>query len=99
MKVLHRYHDGAVLRVISSRDLVRLPVWKGQRIMDPARVCEMKRAIGTNVRRLDAGYHVVQYHEEAADGRRVASAYLVDATTPRRRDRRFLRVDGVRARL
>lgn len=78
MTVLHRYHDGSVLRVISSRELIRLPIWKGQRILDPARVSEMKRAIDTNVHRLDSGYHIVRYREEAADGRLVLSVYLID---------------------
>ena len=78
MKILHTYHDGAVLGVMSSKRLIRLPIWKGQRIMDTGRVSEMKRAVGIQVRCLDSGYHVVKYNEDTADGRRIESIYLID---------------------
>jgi len=78
MKILHTYHDGSVLGVMSSKRLIRLPIWKGQRIMDTSRVSEMKRAVGTQVRCLDSGYHVVKYNEDTADGRRIESIYLID---------------------
>jgi len=78
MQILHTYHDGSVLGVMSSKRLTRLPIWKGQRIMDTGRVSEMKRAVGTQVRCLDSGYHVVKYNEDTADGRRIESVYLID---------------------
>ena len=77
MRVIHTYHDGSVLGVMSSRRLVRLPIWKGQRIMDAGRVSEMKCAIGTRVQCLDSGYHVVKYNEDTADGRLIESVYLI----------------------
>jgi hypothetical protein len=78
MKIIHTYHDGSELQVITSRELIRLAIWKGQRIMDAERVSEMQCSIGANFERLDSGYHVVRYKEEAADGRRVESTYLID---------------------
>ena len=78
MNVLHTYHDGSVLGVMSSRRLIRLPIWKGQRILDAERVYEIKCAIGTRVRCLDSGYHVVKYMEDTADGRQIESVYLID---------------------
>jgi hypothetical protein len=77
-KMLHTYNDGSSLKVMTSRELVTLPIWKGQRILDKTHSDSIKAAVGSNVKYLDSGYSIVKYKEENADGNTVTSSYLID---------------------
>lgn len=63
---------------MSAKALCRIPIWKGNRIVDEEHVKQLKSAIGTEVTRLDSGYRVIQYEEEDEKGGRVAKSYVVD---------------------
>jgi len=63
---------------MSSRDLVAIPTWKGQRILDREHAAMIKTAVGSNVQNLDSGFCVVKYNEENVDGRIETSSYLID---------------------
>jgi hypothetical protein len=63
---------------MTSRELVTLPIWKGQRILDKTHSDSIKAAVGSNVKYLDSGYSIVKYKEENADGNTVTSSYLID---------------------
>jgi hypothetical protein len=76
--MLHIYNDGSILRLITSRDLVAIPTWKGQRILDREHAAIIKVAVGTHIQSLDSGFCVVKYNEENADGRIEMSSYLID---------------------
>jgi ribosome-associated translation inhibitor RaiA len=76
--MLHTYNDGSVLKVMTARELVGLPTWKGQRILDKNHSDSIKAAVGSNVQSLDSGYSIVKYKEEATDGSSIISTYLID---------------------
>ena len=78
MATLHRYNDGSVLKVITARELVAVPIWKGQRILDKAHADNIKAAVEGKPTSLDSGYSIVKYNEENADGRLVECSYLID---------------------
>jgi len=76
--MLHLYNDGSVLKIITSRELVAIPIWKGQRILDNQHASMIKSSIGENINILDSGYSIIKYKEENADGKVVLSSYLID---------------------
>lgn len=76
--MLHKYSDGSILKVISSRDLVAIPIWKGQRIMDKEHATQIKKSVANNISSLDSGFSIIKYKEETTDGRIIESSYLID---------------------
>jgi hypothetical protein len=76
--MLHTYNDGSVLKIITSRELVSIPIWKGQRILDKGHAAAIKAEVGSDISNLDSGYCIVNYKEENADGKLVISSYLID---------------------
>ena len=76
--MLHQYNDGSVLKKMSARELVSIPIWNGNRILDKEHASKIKEAIGNNINKLDSGYTVIRYNEDASDGRVVLSSYLID---------------------
>jgi hypothetical protein len=63
---------------MSAKELIRLPVWKGNRLIDHAHVKELQDAIGNNVNKLDSGYKLVHYDEIDAGGNRIKYSELID---------------------
>jgi hypothetical protein len=61
-----------------AKELISVPVWKGNRILDTEHASKIKEAIGDNINRLDSGYTIIRYNEEASDGRIILSSYLID---------------------
>lgn len=76
--MLHKYSDGSILKIMNSRDLVTVPVWKGQRILNQAHADTIKEALGSNVNSLDSGYTIIKYKELGADGCEISVSYLID---------------------
>ena len=76
--MIHIYNDGSILKVISSRELVAIPIWKGNRILDESHANEIKKAIGDNIKCLDSGYSIIKYHQVCQDGTVILSSYLID---------------------
>jgi hypothetical protein len=76
--MLHTYKDGSILKVITSRELVSIPIWKGQRTLNKEHSLKIKEAVGSDIASLDSGYSIVNYKEENADGNIVLSSYLID---------------------
>ena len=77
MSILHTLHDGSVLRIISAKELIRLPIWQGNRIIDSTHVEKLKSVI-SDVRTLDHGFSIVKYSENDASGRQVIQSYIND---------------------
>jgi len=44
---------------MAASELVKIPVWKGNRIIDAAHVAQIRETVGENVRALDFGYRLV----------------------------------------
>lgn len=78
MSQLHTYTDGSVLKCMSAKELITIPVWKGNRILDQAHATSIKGAVGSNVSRLDSGYSIIKYQELSADNRPILMSYLID---------------------
>lgn len=78
MEFLHSYHDGSRLYRMSARALCRIPIWKGNRIIDMEHVQQLKTSIGENHMMLDSGYKVIRYEEEEEKGERIKKSYVVD---------------------
>jgi len=77
-KILHTLHDGSTLRVISAKELIQIPVWHGNRIMDMAHVKRIKEAIGNNINKLDFGFRIVTYIENDACGHQLKTSCIID---------------------
>ena len=60
-----------------ARDLVAIPVWKGNRTLDVAHAATIAAAV-TDIRTLDSGYRIVNYMEPDATGTPVRQSYLID---------------------
>jgi len=75
---LHTFHDGSTLCPISAKELINIPVWKGNRILDTAHATAIQQAIKGDVQQLDSGYRIVQYNEEDAGGNPIRQSYLID---------------------
>lgn len=78
MEFLHQYMDGSCLYRVSARALCRIPIWKGNRIMDMNHVQELKQSIGEHITTLDSGYKIIRYEEEEEKGEKVNKSYVVD---------------------
>lgn len=75
---LHTLNDGSSLRIMKASELVNIPVWKGNRVIDSAHVTAIRTAVGSNVRVLDFGYRLVTYYVTDAGGKSVSVTELVD---------------------
>jgi hypothetical protein len=76
--MIYKYNDGSILKIMTARELISIPIWKGQRILDKTHSDSIKAAIGINVQKLDSGYSIVKYKEETTDGSTIVSSYLID---------------------
>jgi hypothetical protein len=76
--MLHTFHNGATLQKTTAQELIKIPIWKGNRILDKAHVLEIQKAIGSNITHLDSGYFVVQYEELDAGSHPVLQSYIID---------------------
>jgi hypothetical protein len=76
--ILFTYSDGSKLVTSSAKELIKIPIWKGNRVKDGKHVAYLKEAIGTQVQHLDKGYHVIKYNEIDATGATVQQAYIID---------------------
>lgn len=76
--ILHTYHDGSLLRIMSAKSLIKIPIWKGNRSRDFDHITALKKSIGADVQNLDKGYHIIKYNEPDATGRLVEQAYIID---------------------
>ena len=72
--MLHTFLDKSVLIKVKAKELVGIPVWRGNRFLDIAHAEKIKESIGHNIELLDnAIYSVVTYKEG-----NTIQKYLVD---------------------
>lgn len=78
MATLITLHDGSVLRTMSVKELISIPIWKGNRIVDHAHCAKLKISIGSNVKKLDHGYRIAVFYEEDATGKLTLQKAIID---------------------
>jgi len=76
--MLHTFNDGSILRTMSAKDLVKIPVWNGNRTIDKQHAAKIRDAVGADVDRLDSGYRIICYNEPDTSGKLVRQSYLID---------------------
>ena len=57
--MLHTLNDGSVLKLISAKEFVAIPIWNGNRIIDQAHVDTIKASVKDNIKSLDFGFRIV----------------------------------------
>jgi hypothetical protein len=71
-------HDGSRLRSIPASELIEIPIWNGNRIIDYTHVQKIKDGIRGNVERLDFGYRIARITEMDAGFNPVTVSYIID---------------------
>lgn len=62
---LHLFSDGSILRKIAARDLVKIPIWKGNRILNQDHKHSIASSLKLGVKSLDLKpFHIVTYPVE-----------------------------------
>lgn len=77
MNIIHVYNDGSTLQLYKSQQLIQIPIWKGNRILDALHVDNIKKGI-KSIEQLDSGYKIVSYPEVNVDGNTIEQKYIVD---------------------
>ena len=78
MELIHTYSDSSKLFKMSALSLIRIPIWKGNRIIDLEHVKNIKESIDYKAYLLDSGYKTVQYNEMDESNKPVKKTYLID---------------------
>lgn len=77
--MIHTFNDGSHLVRMNVRELITLPVWKGNRILDVVHANKISAAIGGNIKSLDSAvYRVIKYMELSTTNTLVEQKYLID---------------------
>ena len=66
-ELLHTYNDGSRLMRSTVYELMKIPIWPGQRIFDPEHAKRLKDSI-EDIRTLDSDYHLIVNRELREDG-------------------------------
>jgi hypothetical protein len=71
-------HDGSRLRTLGAKELIEIPIWKGNRIIDMVHVQRIKDGIRGNVQKLEFSYRVARITEMDAGGNPITMSYVID---------------------
>lgn len=71
-------HDGSRLRTMSAKELTKVPIWNGNRIIDMIHVQKIKDGIRGHVQKLDFGYRVARVMEMDAGFNPITASYVID---------------------
>ncbi len=75
---LFTFSDGSILRKISARDLVKIPIWKGNRILDHVHKDAIAKSLKQGSKSLDLKpFHIVSYPVDEEDTTEILS-FVVD---------------------
>jgi hypothetical protein len=78
MTSLFTLHDGTKMRTMNVKELIHIPIWKGNRIIDSEHCAKLKKAIGQHVKKLDFGYRIAVFNEEDASGKLIPQKAIID---------------------
>jgi hypothetical protein len=76
-EIVHTNNDGSKIIRSSILELLKIPIWKGNRIIDMTHVENIIKSV-EDVTILDSGYKVIVYNEVDAGGNLVTQRYIVD---------------------
>ena len=75
---LFAFSDGSVLRKMAARDLIKIPIWKGNRILSLEHKDSIAKSLKQGVKSLDLKpFHIVTYPVEEEESTEVLS-FVVD---------------------
>lgn len=77
MSIIHTYNDSSTLQLYKIYELIHIPIWKGNRILDKQHVDNIKKGV-QSIEHLDSGYKIVSYPEVNVDGKHIEQLYIVD---------------------
>jgi hypothetical protein len=76
---LFTFSDGSILRKMSARDLIKIPIWKGNRILNLDHKDSIRKTLKNGVKSLDLKpFHIVSYPVEEEDSMDQTLSYIVD---------------------
>jgi hypothetical protein len=75
--LLHTYNDGSILKKTTIQALLKIPNWKGNRILDEVHADKLASSID-RMESLDKGYFVIVIEEPDAAGKITEQRYVVD---------------------
>jgi hypothetical protein len=76
---IHTFHDQSILRRVGAKELISIPIWKGNRIIDTTHANKIYHAIGGDIHKLDSSvFRVVKYFELNASGIAEEQRYIID---------------------
>ena len=78
MELIHTYSDGSKLFKMSALSLIRIPIWKGNRIIDLHHVKNIKESLNNTAYLLDSGYKTIQYDELDENNNSIKKTYIID---------------------
>lgn len=55
-----------------------IPIWQGNRTLDLEHAKKIKEAIGSDIKKLDHGFHIIKYDELSTDNTYVEQVYIID---------------------
>jgi hypothetical protein len=62
--MLHRFNDNSTLKKINVKELITIPVWRGNRYIDLEHANEIRKAIGNNIESLDTAiFRLIKYKD------------------------------------
>jgi hypothetical protein len=70
--------DGTILHTMSIKELIRIPVWEGNRTISREHVQHLRSCIGTRIHDLNPTFHIISYMEHDLDGNPVSVRNIVD---------------------
>lgn len=76
--MLHTLHDGSTLKLISAKELIAIPIWNGNRIIDQAHVDTIKASVKDNIKSLDFGFRIVTDVVTDPNGLLVKESKIID---------------------
>lgn len=70
--------NGCDVKTITAKDLIKIPVWRNNRLLDRDHMLEIRNAIGKNIQLLDHGYQIAILVEQDAAGNDIEQKYIID---------------------
>ena len=75
--MLHTLHDGSHVKVMNARELVAIPIWNGNRIIDTEHVKRIKASL-SDIKLIDFGFRIITRMIEDAGGNTVKESKIID---------------------
>lgn len=76
---LHTFSDGSVLRLMSAKELIMIPIWRGNRSVNEEHVRNIAAQVGHNLRLLESTpFRLIAYMVPDSEGHPVLASFLID---------------------